>query len=269
MPKQTKREVRTYPAAQPLTYRTLQDGSKQIGGYAIVFNSPSVDLGGFKEICSAKMLTRTLRESPDILGFRDHKQELLLSRTTAGTLDLKADSKGLAFTMNLPNTSIGNDTAENVRLRNLTGVSFGFIAVEDTWTVDADGNVTRTLLDVDLLEISVTSFAAYPATSVSTRSCPTALRSKLSSIDEFIQSVKDDSKDADGDDSDQEDEDRSCECRCDRCLDDDCENCEDSACDDEDCNGDEDCPMQLDSIRADKLRIRQHFVSRTKFPSLK
>jgi HK97 family phage prohead protease len=128
-----ERELRTYTAVKPMTVRTTSDGSKQVSGYAIVFDAPSVDLGGFTEICSLGMLNRTLKENPDCLMLRDHKQELLLGRTTAGTLDLKTDSSGLAFTITLPKTNIGDDTAENVRLGNLTGCSFGFSTVDDTW----------------------------------------------------------------------------------------------------------------------------------------
>src|ERR1039458_7685519 len=161
-----KRELRTYTAAQPLTVRTAPDGSKQVAGYAIVWNSPSADLGGFTEICAPSMLDRTLKENPDVLALRDHKQELLIGRTLASTLDLKTDSRGLAFVVTLPKTNIGEDTAENVRLRNLTGVSFGFSTVDDSWAADEQGNVVRTLLDVDLYEISITSFPAYSSASV-------------------------------------------------------------------------------------------------------
>jgi uncharacterized protein len=245
-----KRELRSYTAAQPLTVRTTPDGSKQVSGYAIVFNSRSVDLGGFVEICAPGMLTRTLRENPDVLALRDHRQELLIGRTTAGTLDLKVDSTGLAFTVTLPKTAIGEDTSENVRLRNLTGVSFGFSTVEDSWAADTDGNVLRTLLDIDLYEISITSFAAYPATTVSTRSCPAGLRAK-------VRSKRDSEDDCDPEiDDDCEDEDR-CDCRCERCLDDDCANCDAVDCD-SDCPG---CPMQ-DDTRSDRLRIRSLFTHR-------
>jgi HK97 family phage prohead protease len=156
--KSGKRELRTYTAASPLEVRTTADGHKQVSGYAIVFNSKSVDLGGFTEICSPSMLDRTLKESPDILLLRDHKQELLLGRTTAGTLELKTDARGLAFTVTLPKSAIGDDTAENVRLGNLTGCSFGFVTVSDDWVQTEDSKVVRTLLDIDLFEISITSF---------------------------------------------------------------------------------------------------------------
>ena len=272
------RELRTY-AASPLEIRTTADGSKQVSGYAIVFNSASVDLGGFTEICAPAMLTRTLRENPDVIALRDHKQELLIGRTTAGTLSLRVDTKGLAFTVTLPKTAIGDDTAENVRLRNLTGVSFGFNTVEDSWAADAQGNVVRTLLDVDLFEISITSFPAYEATSVNTRSCPVLLRNALKSKRDF------------GTDEDNEDD---CGCECQGCIDDMCElcsadRCTDTACadcpmqtrddDDEDeddddlesiCDPDSDeydedlCNSKRDARRADALRIRQLFAHRIK-----
>lgn len=171
-------EVRTFRAPQPFEVRTLKDGSKQVTGYAIVFNSPSADLGGFIEVCDPQMLTRTLNANPDVLLLRDHDQTLLLGRTTADTLQLSVDSTGLKFTATLPKTTIGDDTAENVRLRNLTGCSFGFMTVADEWTQKGT-QVLRRLLDIDLFEISITSFPAYSGTSVDTRSCPAGLRCKL------------------------------------------------------------------------------------------
>lgn len=259
-----KREVRSYTAAQPLTVRTLADGSKQVSGYAIVFNSPSVDLGNFTEICSPGMLTRTLRENPDVLALRDHKQELLIGRTIAGTLDLKVDNTGLRFTVTLPKTAIGDDTAENVRLRNLTGVSFGFNTIDDSWAADSDGNVIRTLLDIDLFEISITSFPAYEATSVNTRSCPVALRSKITKRGDedgkCDPNSPDYDPDADCDGDEDEDEDRSCDCICANCQAGECERCNTIDCDGDNCD---DCPMQ-DDARSDTLRIRALFAHRSK-----
>lgn len=200
------------------------DGSKTLSGYAIVWNSPSVDLGGFNEICSPGMCNRSLRESPDIVLLRDHVSSQLLGRSKAGTLSLTSDTRGLAFTVRLPNTMIANDTVENIRLGNLDACSFGFNVPDggDQWTTDGKGNITRTLIDVNLVEISVTSFAAYPATGVSLRSCPHDVRGLITRSNE------------DG-----------CNCDCDACLDDDCERCSMDDCDDPECaeNG---CPAQND-----------------------
>lgn len=221
------REVRSFTAAQPFNVRTLANGQKQVSGYAIVFNSPSEDLGGFTEVCSPKMLTRTLLENPDVLMLRDHKQELLLGRTSAGTLSLRTDSKGLAFTVTLPQTTIGEDTYENVKLRNLTGCSFGFAVVNDAWAADANGNVVRTLLDITLLETSLTSFPAYQETSVTARSRATEMRTKRD--------------DNDGDEDDYRPE----------CDEESPSFDPEAACDEDDEDEDED--------RTDKLRIRTLF----------
>jgi HK97 family phage prohead protease len=258
------REVRSFTASQPFAVRTLANGSKQVSGYAIVFNSPA-SLGDFTEICSPQMLSRTLKENPDVLILRDHKQELLLGRTTAQTLALSVDSKGLAFTVTLPKTQIGDDTAENVRLRNLTGCSFGFTTVQDDFSIDNDGNVVRTLLDVDLFEISITSFPAYQDTSVSARSRAQELRSSITRRDDDENDDCDPTIDADCNDlDDSEDDDETdsleqCSCSCRSCRDlNDCGNCYSVRCTDRSCAG---CPMQ-DEARADSLRVNQLFNSR-------
>ncbi|HEX4032611.1 MAG TPA: HK97 family phage prohead protease [Terracidiphilus sp.] len=255
-----------------MTVRTLADGSKQIGGYAIVFNSRSVDLGGFTEIVSPGAVKRTLKDGHPILALRDHKQELLLGNTAAGTLELKADSKGLAFTITLPRTAIGEDTAENVRLRNLFGVSFGFSvnysedAEGDSWAADADGNVVRTLLDIDLFEVSPTSFAAYPEASVSTRSASPDIRAKLKAKRAdpgYVQGLDmlgilntPDDTDLDNTDGDSEDTDGEEQCSCMRSAA-SCVACRTG--DHANCNAETRCDFadrDADQQRSDSLRMK-------------
>lgn len=263
------KEIRSATVTKPFAVRTLPDGSKQVSGYAIVWNSPSVDLGGFVEVCDPAMLTRTLRESPDVLMLRDHKNELLLGRTTASTLSLSIDGTGLAFTVTLPKSGIGDDTAENVRLRNLTGCSFGFNCVQDRWTVAPDGKALRTLLDVDLFELSITSFPAYQETSVTTRSRAAQMSTRDADDDDGFDEPCDPTIDADCDpgnldDVDEEDSLR-CSCRCERCNMRDCANCYSVRCSDRSCL-DDGCPMQ-DEARADVLRVRLLFDARQRLIS--
>jgi HK97 family phage prohead protease len=233
-----------------LTLRTTPEG-KQISGYAIVWKSPSVDLGGFTEVCSASMCNRTLKAGHAILALRDHKPEMLLGNTAAGTLTLNADSTGLAFTLTLPSTAIGDDTFTNVQLRNLDGVSFGFSTVEDSWEVGADGKVVRTLLDVDLFEISPCSFAAYPGTSVDVRSCPAELKSKLTRSDDEYDEGEEDDEEAENQ--------NGCSCPCQNCREGQCELCDEEGCDDPDCEG---CPMK-DESRSDHVRVKRLFALRS------
>ncbi len=193
----SKRE-QLYQPAKELRVQTSPDGSKTLSGYAIVFNSRSVDLGGFTEYVTPGAVTETLRSNPDVVCLRDHKQELLMGRTKAGTLTLTEDSVGLRFLCKLPSTSEADSLAASVERGDLDGVSFGFVTVDDNWTKDADGKPVRALLQINLAEISPTSFAAYPAASVSVRSCPKELRGLLRSTQD-------------------EDEDSDCGCDCPEC----------------------------------------------------
>lgn len=155
------------------------DGSHTVSGYAIIYNSPSVDLGGFVEYVAPGALSRTLTENPDVLCLRDHKPELLLGRTTAGTLILEDDHIGLRFTCSLPNTSAANDLAESLQRGDIDACSFMFSCRNDTWSQDSQGNITRTLLDIDLDEVSIVSFPAYPDTSAALRTAPAQIRTEL------------------------------------------------------------------------------------------
>ena len=158
---------------------TSDDGSHTVSGYAILYNSPSVDLGGFTEIVAPGALTRTLKENPDVLCLRDHKQELLLGRTLSETLVLEDDQVGLRFTCNLPATTAANDLAESLKRGDIDACSFMFCMQNDTWSQDAQGKILRTLLDIDLQEVSIVSFPAYPDTSAALRSAPAEIRSAM------------------------------------------------------------------------------------------
>jgi len=227
----TKLELRRMKATE-IRVDTAADGSNILAGYAVVFGVPSVDFGNWNEICNPGMFTRTLRENPDVVMLRDHVSSQLLGRTTAGTLTLKQDAKGLAFTVTLPKTAIALDTLENVRNQNLSNCSFGFNVPDggDVWQTNPDGTATRFLNDVNLAEVSITSFAAYKQSSVqSLRSCPPEIRSLITRSN-----------------------DDGCDCDCEECLDDDCDNCSMDDCEDPNCaeNG---CPAQNHDERSKPL----------------
>jgi HK97 family phage prohead protease len=232
-----KKELR-YQAAKELRVQTAADGSRTISGYAIRYNEPSVDLGGFTEIVAPGAVTESLKRNPSVLCLRDHDPSLLMGRTTAKTLTLTEDANGLLFLCKLPTTASANDLAESIDRGDLDGVSFGFSVPNggDKWSNDGSGNVVRTLLKIDLAEISPCSFPAYPSTSVSIRSCPPKLRSLLN------RSQDDEDEDEDG-----------CDCDCPECLDGDCADCSDPDCIDEDCEHGEDSAR---SVALFKLELR-------------
>ena len=150
-----------------LELRAAANGSR-IEGYAAVFNSDSADLGGFVETIAPGAFASSLRRGDDVLALYDHDRRAILGRSTAGTLRLREDSKGLHFVLDVADTSAGRDVLESVGRGDITGASFGFRAVREKWTHGAPHR--RELLEVDLLDVTVTPSPAYAATIVSRRS---------------------------------------------------------------------------------------------------
>lgn len=171
-------EVRTIPA-QEMRVNTDADGTRSLSGYAAVFNSRSVDLGGFTEILAPGCFSRSLQNTPDVLMLRDHQSSLLMGRTKSGTLQLNEDANGLRFSCKLPDTTQAADLVRSIERGDLDGCSFGFYADNDEWKENPRGTYTRTILEATLLEISAVSFPAYPSTSVSVRSVPPEIRARM------------------------------------------------------------------------------------------
>lgn len=138
-----------------------------IRGHAIVFNAPSHDLGGFKEIVAPGALTRTLGDGHNIYCLWSHNNQVPLGSTLGGKLTLTVDDRGLAFTLDPKRlTPAQLDAFTDGEMR----MSFGFSAVEQLWHHTEEGPSIRTLLDIDLFEVSPVINPAYPDTTAALRS---------------------------------------------------------------------------------------------------
>jgi HK97 family phage prohead protease len=174
-------------------------------------------MGGWFEMVAPTAFTRTLDENPDVLCLYSHDTSLVLGRTSSGTLTISTDAKGLKFECILPKTTAAADLIVLVERGDVSGCSFGFVCVADVWSEDSTGRYIRTLLDVDLYEITATALPAYDDTSLSLRSAPIEMRSKIKAIEK--RNV-------------------GCQCTCDTCVDsdgEDCANCTNDDCDDLNC----------------------------------
>ncbi len=145
-------------------------GVPQIIGYASVFNSRSVDLGGFVEVVHRDAFNETLARESDIRALVDHDSSKIIGRESNGTLNLTTDNHGLRVTITPPETSVGLDVVELLKRGDLDAASFGFVVNHDSWATDQDGIDVRTLHDVELREVSIVAFPAYPDTSMAVRS---------------------------------------------------------------------------------------------------
>lgn len=141
---------------------------RKLTGYAARFNTEA-RIGHFSEVIRPGAFAASLK-GRDILALVDHDPTRLLARTRTGTLELREDAEGLAFTIQLPDTQAGRDVLTLAERGDLGGMSFGFTVEKDgeRW----DGN-RRELRAVTLHEISVVSaWPAYEGTSVAARSKP-------------------------------------------------------------------------------------------------
>lgn len=139
----------------------LRAEGSTLTGYAAVFHERA-DLGYISEEVAPGAFTESLKRN-DVLALMDHDPSRLLGRTSSGSLALTEDAKGLAFTLALPDTTVGRDVAALAARQDLGGASIGFLIEVEQWEKNH-----RTLTRVDLREISIiSSWPAYAGTSVS------------------------------------------------------------------------------------------------------
>jgi HK97 family phage prohead protease len=133
-----------------------------VSGYVVKFNERSeLIFGEFYEKVASGAFSRSLKENI-IKALWNHDTSLVLGSTKSQTLRLREDNIGLYFEIDLPNNDIGENSLESIQRGDVDGVSFGFTVRADSWAfIEAEDVYERTLLDIDLVEISPTPFPAY------------------------------------------------------------------------------------------------------------
>lgn len=179
-------ERRNYIAYQGITLEvrkaTEGEESNTIGGYAVKYNMPVliVDCWGDKYLeeiaagCFDESLSRCKEDGKEIKALWNHDASRPLGSTKTDTLRFDtADAVGLAYDIDLPNNTWGNDVKESVRRGDVDGSSFGFICHEDKWSkVEHEGEqiYKRSVVKAELLEVSPCTFPAYDSSEISCRS---------------------------------------------------------------------------------------------------
>lgn len=159
-----------------LELRAVLGDKPKLEGYAAVFDSASRDLGGFVEYVRHGAFKRSLAAAADVVALVAHDSRMILGRIGADTLALSEDGKGLRFEIDVPPTTAARDLLVSVERGDVAGASFAFKVPKggDRWTFNKSGPATRELLDVDLLDITITAVPAYTDTSVAMRSMDAA-----------------------------------------------------------------------------------------------
>lgn len=168
------REIRAN--SQPLTV-SGEGTIRTVGGYAAVFNSPANIGGMWTEIISPGAFRDALAGANDVLALYSHEMDRLLGRRSSGTLRLSEDDKGLAVEIDLPDTSDGRDVTTLIDRGDLKGMSFGFCVTKQEWD-ETVSPPTRTIMAVDLYEVTVTADPAYVDTEIGLRSLTQARKDR-------------------------------------------------------------------------------------------
>ncbi len=112
---------------------------------------------------------RALSEKDDVRALFNHDPNFLLGRTSAGTLTLSKEQRGLRYRVQFDHTDPDHQkVASKIRRGDLNGSSFGFIVDADEWRKE-DGHEVRYVKSVRLLDVSPVVFPAYGSTSVGLR----------------------------------------------------------------------------------------------------
>jgi hypothetical protein len=115
----------------------------------------------------------------DARAFLQHDHTKLLGRQSAGTLRLSATKEGLAYELDLPNTSYANDMKDLISRGDLTEMSFGFIPGEYKWASMKTGQFQKAAKGTkhrihtsikELIDISPVAMPAFEGTSIELRS---------------------------------------------------------------------------------------------------
>lgn len=157
---------------RPLEIRELKkDG--YIGtlvGYAIIFESESRDMGGWREIITRGAPSASLKKA-DVRLLYQHDKTKVMARQSAGNLRLTEDEIGVRFEADLIDTTVNRDAYAEIKAGNVDAMSFGApkATFKSSFEKRSDGTKIRRVSSFEVQEISVVSWAAYEDTALAAR----------------------------------------------------------------------------------------------------
>lgn len=132
-------------------------------GHAATFNEP-YGVGDFLEQVHPRAFHNALR-NPDVKALWNHNADNVLGSVGSGTLRLSTDTRGLLTETDFPKSALRE--REAIERGDVSQMSFGFRTIADRWEKRADGTELRTLLHVELFDVSPCAFPANAKTDVS------------------------------------------------------------------------------------------------------
>ena len=198
-----------------------ENGGRHISGKAISFDTQSNDIG-FIEILHRGCISQELIDSSNIVFLYNHDYNQVIARANKGkgTLNIDLRDDGVYFDLEVPNTTMGNDLLENIRLGNITQCSFGFrySNEEGAYKDEKIGDVWyRNVYKIgELYDLSAVTYPAYDDTYVNARMQERSkMEDKLKETEEIQEKVseekKEDEKNSDERACEKNSDERACE----------------------------------------------------------
>ena len=160
---------------------------RQIVGHAGVYNREAIIAGMFRERIAPGAFDAVIGPLADVRGLFNHDANMVLGRTTAGTLVLSTDDIGLRYVIDPPNTSYANDLLESLSRGDVTQSSYAFAVKTDEWTkpTRAGELPLRTIKEFEFLyDVSPVTFPAFEETTAEARSAALAQHAAIPDVTE-------------------------------------------------------------------------------------
>lgn len=149
--------------------RSLNEESREVEGYAVVFSSIT-DLGWFTEEIDPHAFDEADMSNIYLLG--NHDENIVLAGTSNNTLKWDIDEKGVFQRSQIIDTSVGEDWLKLVKNGLINKQSFAFAIARDgeEWT-ERNGKEHRIIRKIDkMFDFSLVTYPAYSQTSAYARS---------------------------------------------------------------------------------------------------
>ena len=145
-------------------------GAATIDGIAAVYydGTPETEYeiwDGLIERIMPGAFDAVIADGHDVLALFNHERSSLLGRVAAGTLELSSTKKGLAYRISPGATTIATDVLEHVRRRDVTGSSFSFQPLKETWEHDTKRKLDVVAVEkVTVADVGPVTLPAYKST---------------------------------------------------------------------------------------------------------
>lgn len=186
MPNDEKRSIRMLSMGSAEIRLDESGEQPRLVGYASVFydGTPKTEFrlwADFVERIMPGAFDKTLKANDDVRALFNHDPSLILGRTTAGTVELETDKRGLRYSIDLGSTTVAEDVVKHIRRGDVSGSSFGFEVTDVEHRMEDKVDI-REITGVKLFDVGPVTFPAYEGTDVNVRQEELAeIRSELAS----------------------------------------------------------------------------------------